>query len=103
MTPTEIVASHGVLWSIDGNIQCHCKALMRHDEHPAHIVGELGLVQFWSVAYGAGDQDELSWENWDEARDRAADAISAGGDPEDVKIITSWFTGWQDAETPAHA
>lgn len=43
MTPTEIIAAHTRNWSIDGNMQCRCKALMRNSEHPAHIAAELGL------------------------------------------------------------
>jgi hypothetical protein len=55
------------------------------------IVKELGLTQFWSVAYADGYHAEGTWENWDEARDHAAE------DPDDSTVITAWATGWEDA------
>ena len=64
--------------------------------HAEIIARELGLVQFWSVAYGDGYQPEESWEDRDIAQDRVSDAIDAG-DP-DAKLITAWFTGWRDAD-----
>jgi hypothetical protein len=45
----DVIGSHDRLWSIDGNIQCRCKALMWYDQHAAHVaaavVEELGLTE----------------------------------------------------------
>lgn len=59
------------------------------------VIKEIGLVQFWAVAYGDGYQPEESYEERAHAQERVDDAIDAGD--EDAKLITAWFTGWRDA------
>jgi hypothetical protein len=93
-----------------GAFNCRCGERIAADgaesyptlpEHQAATaVKELGLVQFYAVAYGDGGQSEECYEHWDQARDMAAEATSAGYP--DVSIVTAWFTGWEPAENIEH-
>lgn len=84
MTPTEIIAAHTVLWSIDGNIQCRCKALMRHDDHPEHIAAELGLVEERRVVTPQGTSRKL----------RAEEQLGARVQELGWWIESRYLTGW---------